>query len=206
MPFHGMSGTNLTYSREETCVFVQDSGINLHWKRVSDIRCEADPALLNPGDVVSTVVYLTNSQFTGTPTTGKEPGVRVEWAVRIANLHAITEVPSPDWCVSVGGDSIYLMNWGLAFTIIAALLFQALYLRFLSRVSPSWHWSWQSITLILGTSLLSFAAAESMKTYLFGNMISKIMGRGIDHWLNAPWIVLNIAVLIYLFIGKLGKP
>jgi len=29
MPFHGMSGTNLTCSREETCVFVQDSGNNL---------------------------------------------------------------------------------------------------------------------------------------------------------------------------------
>jgi len=28
MPFHGMSGTNLTCSREETCVFVQDSGSN----------------------------------------------------------------------------------------------------------------------------------------------------------------------------------
>jgi len=50
----------------------------LRWKRVSDTRFEAAPALLNPGDVVSTNVYLTDVSSPGIFTKGKQLDPRVE--------------------------------------------------------------------------------------------------------------------------------
>ena len=52
-------------------------GVEFKWKRISDIRFEATPALLNPDDLVSTNIYLSNTEFDKTTSIGEEgPGVR----------------------------------------------------------------------------------------------------------------------------------
>jgi hypothetical protein len=174
------------------------SSIELRWKRVSDTRFEAEPALLNPGDTVSTNVYLTNARFTGIQMTEKHPEAQIEWRARITNLRAFTEKPAI-WPRPVNTIDVHLTGWALVFTIIVAALFQAFYVHMLSRAGLLRLWAWRSIALVVGASLLSFAAAESSATYFFGHPLGKLIGVGVDHWLNAPWIILHALALTLLY-------
>jgi hypothetical protein len=58
-------------------------------------------------------------------------------------------------------------------------------------------WDWTAISLVVGSSLLSFAAAESMATYIFGSYMTEIVG--VDHKINAPPIILHVLVLALLW-------
>jgi len=173
--------------------------IQLRWKRVSDSRFEAEPALLNPGDRVDTTIYLTNTEFSdGTsPERGwKEPDVK--WDARIANLRGFSEAPDPLARFGGGfGIVVRLSGWALAFTLVAALLFQALYLHLLSRAGFLRDWRWPSISLVLGASMLAFAAAEGSATYLFPDYLTEMTG--VDHWLNAPVIIVHALALFFLY-------
>lgn len=174
-------------------------GVEFRWKRVSDIRFEAAPSLLNPGDSVSTNIYLTNTQFDKESGSDKPSEVNVEWKARIVNLRAFTEPPNPlDFARrSYWGIKVDLSGWALPFSIVAAMLFLALYLHLLSRAGFVRDMRPTAILLVLGSSFLSFAAAESMAAYLFGNTHSKLFG--VDHWMNAPWIILHSVLLIFLY-------
>lgn len=167
-------------------------GVQLRWKPISDTRFEAEPALINPGDVVTTNVYLTNTQFKE-----KQSEPSVDWRARITNLRAFDEVPGTR--VVSKSVSISFSGWAVPFTIVSALLFQAVYLHLMLRAGILRGWTWRSIILVLGAGLLSFAAAESSATYLFGNDFNELFGFGVDHWMNAPWIVLHAAVLVSLY-------
>jgi hypothetical protein len=173
--------------------------VQLHWKRVNDTKFEAEPALLNPGDIVSTKVYLTNTKFGAISILDKASEPQVTWSVRIVNLPAFYEPPS--FLERVQGKyfgfEVNLSGWGLPFTIVAALLFQALYLHLLSCAGFLNGWNWRVIAVILCVSLLSFAAAESSATYLFGNIRTEI--QGVQHWANAPFIMIHILVLCFLY-------
>lgn len=168
-------------------------GVQLRWKPISDSRFEAEPVLINPGDEVTTNVYLTNTQFKE-----KESEPNIDWRARITNLRAFDEI-SGERTVSYS-VSISLSDWAVLFTIVSALLFQAVYLHLMLRAGVLCGWTWRSITLVLGAGLLSFAAAESSATYLFGNDFNEMFGRGVEHWMNAPWIVIHAAVLVFLYI------
>jgi len=156
--------------------------------------------LLNPGDVVSVNVYLTNTEYAGAGAKDKQLKPDIEWKVRITNLSALSESPS-ERSLTLFSIDVHLGDWSLAFTIIAALIFQALYLHLLSHAGLLRDWTWQSIALVLGASLLSFAAAESSATYLFGHPLGRMFGVniGVTHWLNAPWILLHVGILALLY-------
>jgi hypothetical protein len=62
--------------------------VPLRWKRNSDTQFEAEPSLLNPGDSVSTVVYLTNTNVAKTLSIGPDPTTL--WDARITNLRMIS--------------------------------------------------------------------------------------------------------------------
>jgi hypothetical protein len=98
---------------------------------------------------------------------------------------------------SASGVSVALHNWGLLFAMLSALLFQTLYLHLLYRAGYLHRWGWSSITLIVMTSFLSFAAAEASSTYLFSDPLTRVMG--INDWMNAPWIVIHVLVLAFLY-------
>ncbi len=175
--------------------------VEFKWNRVSDNRFEAVPALLNPGDTVSTMVYLTNTEHGRLSPPEKPEEPNVEWKARIVNMTTFTHPPNlfnqiaeRNW-----GINVDLTGWALLFTIAAAMLFLALYLHLLSRASLLGGMGVTAIFIVLGASFLSFAAAESMATYLFGNTRS-ILGIGVEHWINAPWIILHIIFLILLYV------
>jgi len=173
--------------------------VQLHWKRVDDAKFEAEPALLNPGDIVYTKVYVTNTKLGSFSALEKSNEPQVAWSARIVNLRAFSEPPSILERVQRKqfGIQVELSGWALPFTLVTALLFQALYLHLLSCAGFLRGWNWHTIALILCASLLGFAAAESIATYLFGNLRTEMFG--VDHWVNAPWIIIHILVLWLLF-------
>lgn len=193
-------------------------GPKMHWKRVSDKRFEADPTLLNPGDRFDPVVYLTNPKATEnhidtsasktnalipepdneTPCPGQSPPClgtpTLKWNARIANLRGFSSPPEepllgPDVVVQISG-------WGVPFTVLAAALFQALYLRLLSRAGFLPKWGWWLMLIIVLTSMLAYAAAESSATYLFPEPL--YLG-AVETWMNVPWIVIHVLVIAVLY-------
>jgi hypothetical protein len=172
--------------------------VNFKWKRISDTKFEAEPALLNPKDMVSTNIYLTNTQFRKKSSADKRPEVKVEWKARIVNMKGFAEIPSFSIDLKDGGVSINLEGWSLAFTIITSMLFLALYLHLMLRAGFIGNINLRGIILIVAAGLLSFAAAESMSTYLYGSFNTKLLG--VSHWLNAPWIIAHTIVIISLWL------
>jgi len=177
----------------------QRQNVEFKWKRVNDIRFEADPALLNPGDTVVTHVYLTNTQFEGIakiPEADRQ--VHVEWKARITNLPAFAGPPNRSNATEDSLNiAVLLSGWALPFTIAVAMLFQALYLHLLSRSGQLDVIDLRGISIVLGVSFLSFAAGESISTYLFSNYLTRTAG--VKHWMNLPWIILHVALLIVLY-------
>lgn len=181
----------------------QFRNVNFKWNRVADERFEAVPALLNPGDMVSVNVYLTNTEYKIISSDKKREEPNIEWQARILNMTELTNAPvrsinfSSDrwWDVA----SVNLSGIALPFTICIAMLFLALYLHLLSKVSIIVNMRGISIAIVLGVSFLSFAVAESMATYLFGSFLTKLFG-GVNHWMNAPWIILHVIILIFLYV------
>lgn len=177
--------------------------VKLKWNRISETRFEADPTLLNPDDRVYALVYLTDTQYLrGEPPRNDENPPTVRWAARILNLKDFSEPPNPFEPRSGDfiGVAVRIEGWGLPFTIVSALLFEALYLVLLWRSTWLLPWRWTSMWMVIGASLLSFSAAEAIATYLFGSSLTDIIGlQPIDHWLNAPWIVLHSMLIALLF-------
>jgi hypothetical protein len=176
-----------------------DFPVRLHWTRVSDTVFEAQPALLNPDDAVATMVYVTNKKFDPFSTDLDQSEPWVEWNARITNLRAFYEPPDifEQFRSRKFGIQIQLQGYSLVFTIAFALLSQALYLRLLSKSGYLRGWDWSTIGLIVCASLLSFAAAESSATYLFGTDLTDLWG--IDHRLNAPPIIVHVLALLFLY-------
>lgn len=174
--------------------------VKLTWTKISDFRFEAKPTLLNPGDMASVVVYLTNTQSGGVRSDSKPESLKLNWRARVTNLNELTKVPA-----SVGdsfnqwGFVVHLSGWGLVFTIFAALLFQALYLRLLSQAGYlRTTFSSSIILVVLGTSLLSFAAAECVSYYIFPNYLSLLFGAK-NYLMNGVIILGHVTLVIVLY-------
>jgi hypothetical protein len=100
------------------------------------------------------------------------------------------------------GITIDLSGWAVPFMIGAAMLFLALYLHLLSDTSLLRRMRAAAIVTVLCASFLSFAAAESMATYLFSNTLSAPFNIGVNHWMNAPWIILHAVLLVILYVKR----
>jgi len=170
-------------------------GIKIKWFKVNDNRFEAKPTLLNPGDSTNVVIYLTKL----TPKTYNELSqpVKLTWDARVTNLPKLTRVEST-YTIESHSLSVYLEGWGLAATILGALLFQALYLHLLSKAGYLRKvTSFSSLVMLLSTSLLSFAAAECITFYLFPTFVS-ILGNK-NYLMNGTIIAVHIGLLIWLY-------
>ena len=178
------------------------SYIGLNWKRVSENKFEAEPALLNPGDVINPIIYLTNDKYVvnSNESSNKLDKKQIEWKARILNLRALQEPPDrlTSYREPSFGIFVYLFGWPLLFTIVSALIFQSLYLHLMHQGGFLKKFGIQEIGLIVASSLLSFSNAEASSSYLFGigNFATPVTGVG--HWLNAPPILLHVLALVYL--------
>jgi hypothetical protein len=166
----------------------------LEWRRISDTKFEAEPALFNPGDMIIASIYLTNTEFS-TFKRGEESNPELKWDTRITNLSHFYETPS--FPTNIGTKTslpiiVHLVGWAVPFTIVVALSFQALYLHLLRRVGFLRSWGWKSIGFVLGTGLLSFSAAECVSTYVFPSIATVF---GVNHLINAPPIMIHAGVI-----------
>jgi hypothetical protein len=176
--------------------------ILLNWKRISDTSFEAEPALLNPGDQVSVRVYLTNTLGSGGAASREKDSPIVEWSARITNLREFSKPPDmladiSHTMLDMRGIIVLLYGWTVPFVIAIAIVFQAAYLYFLQRLDMLRGGKWRSSSLLIGISVLSFVAAESLSTYLFENWWTAVAG--IPHWFNAPPLLLSSAILAALW-------
>jgi hypothetical protein len=174
--------------------------VEFKWNRRSDTIFEAEPALLNPNDQVAINIYLTNTNFGNEKPNYSETRsdtAPVAWKVRIANLSGVV-IRSNTSANPAATIFIYLKNWGLLFTIITSMLFMALYLHIFRLQGVVRTLRTKDIFLIVGASFLSFAAAESISTYLF-NAYGPV-GGSLKIVVNLPWIILHIVFVIFLFI------
>lgn len=167
----------------------------LHWKRKSDTCFEAEPALLNPGDTASTDIYLTTVQDVSGPDVKQTLEPAVKWDARIVNLRAISPPQRP--AADYGYDSffpvlVFLQGKGLLFTLVAAMLFEALYIILLVRAGLLRTFDSMGILLLLCVSLLSFSAAESSAWFLFPSWWSRLVpSNGINFCvLSVHWVAL----------------
>lgn len=173
--------------------------IEFKWNRISETRFEAEPALLNPGDRVSTHIYITNTQSEKLSTRDRLSARIVECKARIVNLRDFTKPPDMFRLTSrrFFWISVDLEGWALPFVILASMFFLALYLHLLYRIGLLQSMQLPAILLVLGANFLSLATAESMATYFFGSTMTRLFG--INHWVNAPWIILNAAMVMILY-------
>ena len=126
--------------------------------------------------MVSVNVYLTNTEHKKASSNEKHKEPDVEWRARIVNMSAFTLKPNffKEFYTYNGRISVNIEGWSLYFTICVAMIFLALYLHLLSKASLICDMRGIAIANVLGASFLSFAAAESMATYFFDNIVDKL--------------------------------
>ena len=175
--------------------------VMLEWRRISDTRFEAKPALVNPRDKFDVSVYLTNTEFSAPYPADEAPDPAVDWSARVTNLPEfsstgdILERLQQEYS-AFPPIRVHLSGWAVVFTIAVALVLQVTYLHLLARSGLVREWRLSSIGLVALTSLLSFVAAECLATYLFRNVMTYY---GVDHWMNAPPLIINAALLAFLW-------
>ena len=174
--------------------------IKLAWVKANPDRFEAKPTLLNPGDTVTAVVYLTNTELENKRGSIKPNDVKLKWDTRITNLPKLAKVQTSfteHFMEGGWGFIVYLSGWSLVSTILGALLFQALYMHLLTRAGYIKSLSSYSILALLFTSLLSFSAAESISYYLFPTFLRYLGGP--NYPVNVTIIVGNMLLLMWLY-------
>ncbi len=173
--------------------------ISLNWRKVSDSEFDADPTLLNPGDEVYVIVYVTNPQFlTGASNQTSTP--TLAWSGRIVNLRQFSPEASPIdkemQRIQEFPISVDVSGYGVPLTIILYLFFQIIYAFLFYRAGYMESWGWKLTSLVIAGSFLSLSASEAIQTYIFGSIMTD--WTGVPFWYNAPWIILNLLFISVL--------
>ena len=166
------------------------------WKMVNDQQVEMSPELLNPGDTIFVVLFLTNTQYEHL-TLEQTEQLRPLWSAHILNLKSITTQTNPlkepqffPFILLLGGPTLLV-------TLLGAIFFMTIYVNLLYDLDYIRGIRWQSVGAIVGVGIISVISSEAMATYLFPNIYVFLTG-GISTWLNMPWIVLNLVLLVWL--------
>jgi hypothetical protein len=166
------------------------------WKMVNDQQVEMSPELLNPGDTIFVVLFLTNTQYEHL-TLEQTEQLRPLWSAHILNLKSITTQTNPlkepqffPFILLLGGPTLLV-------TLLGAIFFMTIYVNLLYNLDYIRGIRWQSVGAIVGVGIISVISSEAMATYLFPNIYVFLTG-GISTWLNMPWIVLNLVLLVWL--------
>jgi hypothetical protein len=171
------------------------------WKKVTDQQFEASPELLNPGDTITVFLYVTNTEH---ERLAQQQLIQLKptWSAHILNLKSITEVTNP--FVEIVRDPlikfpfvVVLYGSGLMVTLFGTIFLMIIYINLLYDLSYLKGSRWQSVGAMIGVGILSLTSSEAMTTYLFPNIWVRLTG-GISNWLNMPWIVLNLVMLVWL--------
>jgi hypothetical protein len=140
------------------------------WTKVTDQDFQASNELLNPGDSIKAIVFITNPQYDYLPTQQLER-LKPVWSAHILNLRSIVEETSPGDKLERDPLGIFplvaLYGSGLIATLLSAGVFMVVYLYLLYELDYLKQGTWHSVAAILGITFVSLAASEAMATYFF---------------------------------------
>lgn len=147
------------------------------WSRVSDNKFVAQPALLNPGDLVDLKVFVTDpTAIDGV----KPPPPKLTWSARIINLSEFTHPESPFNRIrresSLFGVSVYIPGNGVLFILGQFAVYLGLWLVLFQRAGLFMPWTRWSVGLPILVALLSLASSEAMSTYIIGGPLTDLTG------------------------------
>jgi hypothetical protein len=162
---------------------------SLNWHKINNTEFEAEPALLNPGDVIFNKVYMT-SNITQTDTYVRPP---LEWSARIANLAGIEYDEQHDtraFPVLLPVSVEYDGNEVLFVTVIFSIYLSV----FIYYLSISGYFSSTIMTVLyaVAASVFSIMSADVTKSYLFDSVAK------INNVLNAPILLINFFALCWI--------
>lgn len=173
-------------------------GVSFDWRKVNDAEFLAEPALINPGDLIWATVYLTYPDDRGAAPDNEIPPL--EWDARISNLKAILTDSQNTSLLASGPLVVFITSWGIFSIILSFLIYFGLYLQLLHLNRFLSPWRIQSLVLVAGTGVVSLCAAEAGNAYIIGPTIYLPQ---VDHLLNLPVLIFNLVLLGMLyFMGR----
>jgi hypothetical protein len=171
-------------------------GIVSEWKKANDQQVEMSPQLLNPGDIIRVVLFLTNTEYQHL-TVKQTEQFKPLWSAHILNLKSITTRANPLKEQKLLPIVVLLGGPQLLATILIAIFFMTIYVNLLYDINYVRGIIWQSVAAIVGVGIISVVSSGAMATYLFPDIFVFLAG-GISNWMNMPWIVLNLILLVWL--------
>lgn len=170
--------------------------VNLTWSELPTKEFEAAPFLLNPGETIWQILYLTRPDDSVKPR--DEPGPPINLTARIINLPKFSTKETDDW--KLAPPPIVSLSLGAAvFVIFVAAVTLVWYVWALLRIGLRRFPRWKLISSLVAYSALSYATAEVLAFYLFPTLSSRMLGFDIKYqWHN--WLILltQIATAGYL--------
>ncbi len=193
-----------------------DSNVNLVWQRINTQKFFAKPALLNPKDITSITLYLSNEKIPSFSSTISIDEPKIVWDARITNLaeidrgdKAVKEVFNNAWD-EISSFYVLLTGYKFIFTCVVGILNLTLILYLLGRSGIITSYNLRLISLCVFGGVLSISSAECMGTYIYGDIIFETLSKisshmsadsydaPVNHYFNAPPIVVNVIMILYL--------
>lgn len=175
-----------------------DAYVKPKWVRVSDNEYRAEPTLLNPEDKIAVSVYVTNKNVLNYSEKKSYNDNLLRWNARIINLPAFDKKMSSfdEMMEKMWGISVNLYGWKFVFVILCTPILFFSYIYYARKTSFLVDLSLKSTVFIVAMGVLSFAATESVSTYLFGDFMTDLAG--VSHWYNLPPIILHTVYVVFL--------
>ncbi|MEQ1934758.1 MAG: hypothetical protein ABL962_12935 [Fimbriimonadaceae bacterium] len=186
----------------------------LDWQSVSATKFTANPALVNPNDVIASVVYLSNPTLPPLTNVEESKKPTLQFDARITNLisverrnnHILALIES---VFDAFGGGFYSLLTGKA--MVCAFVFGMINLGallfLLGRAQIVKGVGCKLIMWTIIAAALSAATAECLVSYIFGDVIANLM-RAFDpiyghqpsgtSWFNAPALLIDATVIIVL--------
>jgi hypothetical protein len=179
------------------------SSLPVVWKRADERTMRATPLLINQGDRIHADVYMTKALEPVPPGSTATASPSLKWTTRIPNMQAILNAPDVHGrLLAATGSSLNfrvgLTGWAVPFAILLTLVNQGVFIVWLDWLGLLGSRSIRSLGFLLASTLLSMCAAEACATYVFDDPITVLTG--INHWLNAPILLVHAAVVAAMLI------
>ena len=180
-----------------------NANVQFIWKRKNDQEFYADKALVNAGDRIWSTVYLTYESVSE-PAGEQLLNVPLVYSARITNLKAIENHNLQDENHNLQNNTFIVRSsiivgawgWGIVVLIVMFCVYFSLYLIFLERLGLLMAHSFRTSNTLLIAAVVSVSSAEAGNAYLFGD---SPFFYSINHWLNAPVLIINYVALASLF-------
>lgn len=194
----------------------------MQWNIANPQKHVAERSLMNPGDVISAVVYLTNGTLPQLSTVEATKQPTLKWNARITNMKAFSNEEdriNKMWLsifdtFTASGIYTILAGKKLALTFVAAIANMALLIHLFARAKLIQRYNIKMLTIILTTATLSASVGECLATYICGDIITNIINavsslHGEEpikvSFINAPPLILNSLLILSLLNWSLLK-